>query len=204
MTPFSPAEDKKIARAYGVQTLEYKVQNKTALQEEIGWAAEPKRAVLCIPAGVSDQLGGKLLEEILPGLLEMPVQILILGKGSASYGKMLTDIAAEHKHRVAIVPNDDKAIRAMYAASDMALFLTNPSAMPELQQCLAYGVVPLAPAVCRIPDYNPNQESGEAFIYESPSVWHVFAAVVRALETFKFPYDWRTIQRHCMELAERR
>ena len=204
MTTFSPAADKAIARAYGVQTLEYKVQNKVSLQEELGWPEEPKRAMLCIPSGVSEQLGGKLLEEVLPGLMELPLQILILGKGSSSYGKMLTELAKEHNHRIAIVPNDEKMIRKMYAASDMALFLSNPAAMPELQQCLSYGVVPVAPSLSKLHDYNPNQESGEAFTYEKQTVWHVFAGIVRALETFKFPFDWRTIQRHCMELAERR
>jgi len=204
MTNLSPATDKVINRSYNGQTLEYKVQNKTALQEELGWTPEPKRAVLCIPAGVSDQLGGKLLEDVLPGLLELPLEILILGKGSTAYGKMLTDLAKKHSHRIAIVPNDEKAIRKMYAAADMALFLSNPAAMPELQQVLAYGAVPLAPAVSKLHDYNPNQESGEAFTYDKETMWHAFAAVVRALETFKFPFDWRTIQRHCMELAERR
>lgn len=204
MTTLSPSADKAIARGYTAQTLEYKVQNKVALQEELGWPAEPKRALVCIPAGVSEQLGGKLLEEVLPGLLELPVQVLILGKGSASYGKMLTDLAKEHSHRIAIVPNDEKAIRKMYAASDMALFLSNPAAMSELSHALAYGAVPLAPSVSKLADYNPNQESGEAFTYEKMTAWHAFAAVVRALETYKFPFDWRTIQRHCMELADRR
>lgn len=203
MTNFSPASDTSIARSYSGQTLEYKVQNKVALQETLGWTPEPKRAVLCIPAGVSDQLGGKLLEEVLPGLLELPVDMLILGKGSSSYGTMLTDLAAKHSHRIAIIPNDDKAIRTMYAAADMALFLSNPASMPELRAVLAYGTVPVAPSASKLQDYNPNQESGEAFTYEKDTMWHAFAAVVRALETFKFPFDWRTIQRHCMERAEK-
>lgn len=204
MTSSSPAADKALAHPYSAQTLEYKVQNKTALQEELGWTPEPRRALVCIPTGVSEQLGGALLEEVLPGLLELPVQILILGKGSASYGKMLTELAKQHDQRIAIIPNDDKAIRAMFAASDMALFLSNPAALPELQMALAYGAVPVAPEASKLHDYNPNQESGEAFTYSKMTPWHCFAAVVRALETYKFPFDWKTIQRHCMELAERR
>lgn len=198
MSTFTPIADKAIARAYGIETLEYKVQNKVALQEELGWPAEPKRALLCIPAGVSEQLGGKLLEEILPGLLELPVQILILGKGSAEYGKMLTGLAKEHDHRIAIIPNDEKAIRMMYAASDIALFLSNPSSLPELKHALTYGCVPVAPAASKLPDYNPNQETGAAFTYDKLTVWHAYAAVVRALETYKFPFDWKTIQKHAM------
>lgn len=198
MTPSSTA-DKAIARPYDATTLEYKVQNKTALQEELGWAAEPKRAVVCIPMGVSDALGGKLLEEVLPGLLELPVEILILGKGSASYGQMLTTLAKEHKHRVAIIPNDPKMIAKMFAASDMALFLCQSAGSQELTQALAYGTVAVTPAGLNIHDYNPNQESGNAFVYQKENVWHCYGALVRALETFKFPYDWKTIQKECMQ-----
>ncbi len=188
-----------IARSYDSSTLEYKVQNKVSLQEELGWAAEPKRAVICIPTGVSDQLGGKLLEELLPGLLELPVELLILGKGSADYGKMLTDIAKEHRHRIAIIPNDAKHIAKMYAAADMALFLCDPQGMEELTAALRFGTVPVTPQALTVHDYNPNQESGNAFVYSKLTVWHCFAALVRALETFRFPYDWKSIQKECMD-----
>lgn len=197
MTPSSTV-NKAVPHQYDATTLEYKVQNKTALQEELGWAAEPKRAVVCIPAGVSDALGGKLLEEVLPGLLELPIEILILGKGSASYGQMLTQLAKEQKHRVAIIPNDPKMVAKMLAASDMALFLSQSSGMEELTQALSYGTVPVSPAGIGIHDYNPNQESGNAFTYQKENAWHCYGALVRALETFKFPYDWKTIQKECM------
>jgi starch synthase len=198
MTPLSNTKDSAITRPYDVTTLEYKVQNKTALQEELGWAAEPKRAVVCIPMGVSDQLGGKLLEEVLPGLLELPVEILILGKGSASYGQMLTKLAKDHSHRIAIIPNDQKMVAKMLAAADMALFLCQSSGTEELTSALRYGTVPVTPAGLNLHDYNPNQESGNAFTYQKENVWHCYGALVRALETFKFPYDWKTIQKECM------
>lgn len=199
MTTLSPSADKTIPRSYGHQTLEYKVQNKTALQEQLGWPAEPKRALICIPTGVSEKLGGKLLEELLPGLMELPVQLVILGKGSASYGKMLTTMAAEHADRMAIIPHEEQAVRTMYAASDMALFLCDPAGMTELKHALAYGAVPVAPVANTLTDYNPNQESGNAFTYGKMTVWHAFGAVVRALETYRFPFDWRTIQKQGME-----
>jgi starch synthase len=199
MTPRSPNAGTPIARAYGSDTLEHKVQNKTAMQEKLGWPEEPKRAVICIPAGVSDKLGGSLLKELLPGLLELPVEILILGKGSASYGSILTELSKEQSHRIAIIPNDDKSIDGMYAAADIALFLSDATTMPELAAALRFGTVPVAPSTKVIGDYNPNQESGEGFLYAKPSVWHCYAAVVRALETYKFPFDWRTIQKHDME-----
>lgn len=49
----------------------------------------------------------------------------------------------------------------------------------------------------KIEDYNPNSESGNSFVFENANEWEVFAAIVRALETYKFPYDWKYIVRTC-------
>lgn len=180
-------------------TLEEKTQKKSALQKEQNWPAEPKRALLCIPTGMSDSLGGELLKELLPGLLQMPMQIIILGKGPASYGAYVSQLTAQHPQRLAIIPHDEHSVHMMLTAADMSLFLTDPTNLPEVQQCLQSGAVPIAPMTDTLTSYDPNQESGCAFLYEKLTVWHAFAAVVRALETYRFPYDWKTIQMHGME-----
>lgn len=195
----TPSTDQKIAQRYTAKTLEKKGENKQSLQEELGWPAERKRPVLCLPAGMSEKLGGALLEEVLPGLLSMDVQLLIVGKGSSHYGQLFTDLAKKYPHKIAIIPNEEVALRKMYAAADMALFLSDPEGMDELPLALEYGVVPIASKSNALEDYNPIQEAGNGFLFDGKSVWHCFAAIVRALETHKFPFDWRTIQRHCME-----
>jgi starch synthase len=203
MNTLSPTADASIARKYGAKSLEYKVQNKVALQEELGWPAEAKRPVICLPLGMTDQLGGAVLMELIPGLLSLPVEILIRGKGSSTYGALFTKLAKEYGHRIAIIPDEDEALRKMFAASDMALFLADPSGSPELEYCLSYGTVPVSMESKRLESYNPNQEKGDAFLFEKQTVWHAFGAIVRALETFRFPFDWRTIQRNAMEKTEK-
>ncbi|MDD5041350.1 MAG: hypothetical protein PHX87_03710 [Candidatus Peribacteraceae bacterium] len=199
MNPLSPAYDPKIARRYSARTIEHKVENKTALQKELGWPMEPKAPVVCLPAGMSDALGGTLLKEFLPGLLSLPIELLVLGKGSADYGELFTQLAEERGHRIAIIPHDEDHVRKMLAASDIALFLTDPTDMQELHACLQYGVVPVAQESRVLNDYNPVQETGNSFLAAESTPWLIFAALVRSLETFKFPFDWRTIQRHGME-----
>jgi starch synthase len=203
MPSLTPTNDTTIARRYSVGTLDQKVQNKTALQEEFGWPAEPKRAMLGFPVGMSEALGGKLLHELLPGLLSLPIEIVILGKGSADYGALFTKLSHDQHHRVRILPESSDNVRKMLAACDMALFLHDPKTSKELLECLHYGVVPIAPKTSALEDYDPIQEAGDAFLYEQATVWHCYGALVRALETFKFPFDWRTIQRHCMETAQK-
>ncbi|MFA6038912.1 MAG: hypothetical protein WCV62_05270 [Candidatus Peribacteraceae bacterium] len=200
MHPFLPSYDSLIARKFSIGTLDLKLQNKTALQRELGWPAEPRRPMVCLPAGMTDKLGGDILMETLPGLLTLPMEILILGKGSEKYGALFTKLAADQNHRVHIVTDDEKEVHQMLAASDMALFLKDASGMEAVANSLQYGVVPIAPAgTDLLEDYDPVQETGNGFLFERSDRWGIFAAFVRAAETHKFPFDWRTIQRHCME-----
>ena len=181
-------------------TYELKQQSKVALQESFGWPAEAKRPMLCLPAGMSEKLGGALFTELLPGLLTLPVEILVVGKGSATYGSLFTTLAKEHRHRVHIVPDTEETLGTMYAASDMALFLSDPANTKELRLCMTSGIVPISVPCRSLENYDPVQESGNAFLSESAHPWQCFAALVRAMETYKLPFDWRTIQRNGMEV----
>ncbi len=202
MPELSPVYNHKIAHRFSSKTLDRKLLNKLELQKELGWPEEPKRPMVCLPAGMSDALGGTLMEEALPGILRLPIEIIILGKGSSSYGELFTKLAKEHRHRIAILPAKEEETHQMYAAADMALFFADPARLPELENCLNYGVVPVAPETRALEDYDPIQEQGSAFLYEDTNPWDFHTALVRALETYKLPFDWRTIQRQCMESAK--
>ncbi len=47
-------------------------------------------------------------------------------------------------------------------------------------------------------DYNPLREKGNGFYFKSPTKWEVFAAIVRAMETYQFPYDWENLIREIL------
>ncbi len=202
MTQLSPAYDNKIPRKYCARTIEHKLENKKALQEQLGWPVEPKQAILCISTGMTDALGGELMEKVLDGILELPVALLIRGRGSSKYGELFTKLAKGHGHRIKIIPDDEMNLRRMLAGSDIALFFAEQQDPDDINNALRYGVIPAAMPCDTLEDYNPVQESGNAFVYQEATHWQCFASVVRALETFKFPYDWRTIQRNAMESME--
>ena len=42
-------------------------------------------------------------------------------------------------------------------------------------------------------DFNPLSEEGNAFLYEGGSQWHMLQALIRAVETYKFEYDWKVV-----------
>lgn len=203
MPVISPAYDNKIVRKYSARTIEHKVDNKVALQESVGWVDEPKQPVVTIISGMTDALGGELLEKMMEGLLELPISLVIRGRGSKKYGELFTKLSKTHSHRIAILQDNEANLRTMLSGSDIAMFFSNPEE-EDLENALRYGVIPISLPHELLENYNPVQESGNAFVYAEATVWQGFASLVRALETFKFPHDWRTIQRNAMECMDRK
>lgn len=198
---YAPSYDNKIFRKFSIRTLEAKIENKLAFQKELGWVAEPKIPLLCLSGGMSDAQGGKEFQEVLPGIIGLGCQILVRGIGSPDYGKIFTKLEHDTPHRIKILRDEEALRRKMYAASDISLFFARDKG-EELLNCLAYAAVPVSPKQPLLQDYNPVQESGNAFLADPHTPWTWFAALVRSLETYKLPYDWRTIQRHCMETVK--
>jgi len=204
---WSPETDTHITARYTQKTLDQKVRNKSVLQKELGWPVESKRAMVCLPLGMTEALGGQVLKAVLPGLQMQSMELLILGKGSKEYGALFTELQKEHGHRIAILPASEASVHKILAASDIALFLAPIESSPEVRACLSYGVIPVAPESDTLENYDPIQERGTGFLYTSSknseqTAWSAFAALARALETFKFPFDWRTIQRQCMDVSK--
>ncbi|MFH1012232.1 MAG: hypothetical protein V1760_00580, partial [Candidatus Peregrinibacteria bacterium] len=110
------------------------------------------------------------------------------------------DLAEKYPKRVAIVPEENEGKRKIYAAADM-IFIPADSTecIEEAKNAMAYGAIPIMAPQNFAEDYDPVQEKGSAFFYTKESPWSFFASFVRALENFRFPYDWKNIQINAME-----
>ena len=64
----------------------------------------------------------------------------------------------------------------------------------DLVDELAVGVVPVLPESYGFIDYNPVREIGDAFNYDSEKRVSAIFALSRAIENYKFVYDWKSIQ----------
>lgn len=92
---------------------------------------------------------------------------------------------------------------AFFNDCDVVIFMPFEN-VPEklLKEVLQRGIVPIASdknALCS--NYNPNKESGNSFTFSGTTPWEAFAALVRACETFKFPFDWKHIVKQARRSA---
>ncbi len=125
-------------------------------------------------------------EEVLQGLLQgvsaLDIEAVILADSNLD--------AISFPHTI-ILPYSQKSRKRLIEAADMALCFS----FNDVEEMLLSGTVPISIKRNEVMNYDPNRETGNAFIAKEESTWGVFAALVRALETFSFPYDWTHILR---------
>ncbi len=196
------AYDNKIYAKFSKNTIEKKLINKKEFCAEYGVQCGDREFLIGIVSPLTPQNGGEILEEILKGIVALPIKIGVRAIGTEKFQKVLGDFAENHHEKIAIVPDEESGLRKILAASDAVLFLADGAENEFLaRSALSYAALPIAPIGMRhiVEDYNPNQESGTGFLFQEQSIWLAFAAIVRALENFRFPYDFKNIQKSAIE-----
>lgn len=197
---YNPAYDNKIHQKYSKKTIENKIKNKELFCTEAGLKFDKKVPLICITYPLTDKNNLGMVQDIMNGILEQPIEIVLTSIGTAKYQQYFTDLSEKNSEKIAIIENTDLEKRKIYAASDMILLPTvSEECIESAKEAMNYGVVPIAPPQDFVENYNPNMEKGNAFLYIQDSPWSLFATIIRATESFKFPYDWKNIQVSCME-----
>ena len=198
---FTPAYDNKIYQKYSKKTIQNKVKNKIAFCQDFDLPYHKNIPLICITYPLADKNNINIIQDIMNGILEQPVEIAITGIGTEKYQKYFTDLASKNSNKISIIPDNKENKRKIYAAADIILISSDShDCIQEVKNALSYGVIPIIPSQDFIEDYNPVQEKGNAFTYTKGSPWSFFASFIRAFENFRFPYDWRNIMVSAMEV----
>lgn len=188
-------QDHMIYQKYTKKTLQNKEKNKISLCQENGLDYNKRKALLCLTYPLTEEANIEILQDVMGGILEQDILMIIIGIGNKKYQEFFTKLAIKHPKKLAIISDSPANKEKIYAASDIFLATNSDrECLSEMEKALNYGVIPISTPNELLSDYNAVQEEGNAFIYQQGSPWGFFAALVRTLENFKFPYDWRSIQ----------
>jgi len=112
-------------------------------------------------------------------------------------GELFTGLAHLDIH---VIFDEEVATDEGLQKSDLILLLNENEKL--LKKAWSEGVVSITNSFnSQVVNYNPNSEAGNSFTFKNFNEWEIFAAIVRALETYKFPYDWKFIERSCRKAA---
>ena len=153
--------------------------------------------------GEKELMPREFLYSLLQGCLAVNIKVVVVDTQQPSDINNLGELTDKHEgHVIWYNPGTDnsgknreeKEIDRLLMAADMAVVFN--SHLELINLLMSYGVVLVSED--RSPlleNYKPNEETGNSFLYKKRDLWSVYASLVRALESYKFPYDWNNIVR---------
>jgi len=161
------------------------ISNKGQAKKDLGERLDFSTNKALIGIFLENEISKKeeaLIRELIGALRWVNVETIVLAD---------TNLEALSSPKTIILPYNRQNRKSLLEAADMAVcFQFN-----DPEEMILNGVVPISGKRKEVSNYNPNSETGNGFVYDNDNVWGIFAAIVRALETFKFPYDWKHIVR---------
>lgn len=203
---WNPATDKSIPFHYDKVTISKgKIDDKMALQKELGLAVDPSVLLVGVVGRLTYQKGFYLMMEKVSELAGMPIQLAILGTGEEPIQNAFRDMENQNKGKVCFYQgyNEDLAHR-IYAGSDLFLMpsLFEPCGLSQLCS-LRYGTLPLVRETGGLKDtvnpYNEFDKSGNGFSFTNYDANEMMNTLKNAVNVYyNKPEDWKILQRNAL------
>jgi starch synthase len=194
------ATDPYITANYDTTTLDRRLENKLALQQEAKLPQNPEVPLIGSISRLTDSKGFDILSTSIDHILDLGVQFVLMGTGEQHYHDLFGRMVQQYPEQTSIFLTFNTPLgRRIFAGSDMLLMpsRSEPCGTNQLV-AMHYGSVPIVRATGgladTVQDYDPRTGLGTGFVFKPYDRWALFAAIVRATETFKHRGLWRQIQ----------
>jgi starch synthase len=201
---WNPATDETIPHKYDFKTLDLKLENKKALLRQINLPFQETVPLIGMVSRLAEQKGFDIIIDVFEELMQLPIQIVVLGVGEKRYHDFFTRMQKKYPEKVsAHLTFDGDLAHFIEAGSDMFLMASRyePCGLNQLYS-LKYGTVPIVRATGgledTVEDYSPATGSGTGFKFTGYNGAELLGAVKRAVETFTDKGTWKKIIRNGM------
>ena len=200
-----PAADKALFVNYDLENFGKKVENKLALQRMLGLPENKDTAMIGMVGRLTEQKGLDLVAAVLENIMQLPVQLVILGQGDWRYEETFKRAQNEHtaKLRCVLGFSADLASK-IYGASDMFLMPSKfePCGLSQLI-AMRYGSVPIVRETGGLKDtvhpYNHATGEGNGLTFYSYNAYDMLDAVQRAVGLYRdYKGDWAKVVKNGM------
>lgn len=200
-----PSNDPYLAFKYNVNSIETRKKNKLALQEQFGLEKNPKAFVMGITSRMDAQKGFDLIMQMAAPLFkEVDCQLAVLGTGDNKYRMFFKELTAAYPGRVGAHFDFDPVLpRLIFSGSDIVLIPSafEPCGLVQME-AMRYGAIPVARKTGgladTIDDFVGEPNEGDGFLFEKSDPWSLFATIIRARETYRYPKVWHGLVQRAM------
>lgn len=196
---YNPDNDPGLFKNYNYRALNSKIQNKIQLQKKFNLPADERIPVIGMVTRIAEQKGFDLLFDAINSVMALNLQIIIMGGGDKSYINKIRYYIKKYPRKInAFLKFNTVDATKVYAGSDMLLMPSRfePCGVTQLI-AMRYGSIPIVRhiggLIDTVRDFNPSTKQGNGFVFNKYNSHELLAAIVRAVENFKYQDVWKKL-----------
>ena len=198
---WDPATDPALAVNYSLSNvLDHKMENKLALQKELGLEEDQGKFVIGLISRLTNQKGLDLVNAVIPQVMDGNTQVVVLGTGDREYEDSFRYYEGAYKGSfAACIQYDEARAHRIYAGADALLVPSRfePCGLTQLN-AMHYGTLPIVRETGGLKDtvepYNDFTGDGNGFTFDRYESGLLLDAINRAKTLyFENRYHWDEI-----------
>jgi len=200
-TEWDPSKDKHLAARYSIKSLSKKKDCKKDLQKLCNLKTEDLPLIGMV-SRLDNQKGLDILIEIMDELMQLDIQLVILGTGKPEYADKLKRFATKYSAKMSMnLFFDDALAHKIEAGADIFLIPSKyePCGLSQLYS-FRYGTVPVAHKTGgladTITDYIPSNvenDTATGFLFTQFNGESLLKAILLALNVYKDKKEWKRL-----------
>lgn len=201
---WNPATDQYIPAHFSPGNMIGKSVCKKYIQQLFKLPVNQDIPLFAIVSRLVEQKGMSLVEEILPRLLSLPIQLVVLGSGEGRFEYMLQKYAKRYNQQMAVyIGFSEELAHQIEAGADLFLMPSRfePCGLNQLYS-LRYGTVPIVRAVGglddTVKDFDPKTGIGNGFKFKNYDVYGILWAINRSLSVYDNVETWNYLREKIM------
>lgn len=202
---YDPKTDPHIEANFSVDTLDKKIENKLALQRQLGLPETKDTMMIGVVSRLTRQKGFQLLLSEMWNLLQFDVQVVVLGTGDPDFENDFRYFENEFPERCrSIIDFDLGLAQKIYAGSDLFLMPSGfePCGLSQMIS-MRYGTLPLVHEIGGLRDsvtpYNPVTQEGTGFGFSDFRPFILMETIKQAIGVYnEEPETWKKLMKNGM------
>ena len=200
---WNPETDELIPANYSADDLDGKQECKRALQEEFGLPQRDEVPVIGMIGRLVHQKGVDIVLDAMHELMELPVQIVLLGSGDIEYQVTLQKLEQQYPDKLAVrIGYNEGLAHQIEAGADVFLMPSRfePCGLNQMYS-MRYGTPPVVRSVGGLADTvtdtnatNLAAKTATGFVFSGDKGSDLYQTLARACEIYRDKSQWKTIQ----------
>lgn len=198
---YDPSGDEVLLVKYDVKNIQKRFENKIDLLNKLEFKYS-EGLLIGLTTRLYDQKGIDLLIDSIPSIINMGINIVVLGTGDQKYESKLSDIEKKFPNNFKFLNYyNEKISHQIFAGVDCLLIPSRyePCGLTQMY-AMRYGAVPIVRATGGLADtVIENNSKQNGFLFEKYLMDDLIFAINRANKAFENKIKWMEIQKNGMQ-----